>query len=648
VSGCPVGYRRLGDDCFEVCKPGFVLRGRRRCEKKLVQDSWCPKDYLHYKNRCIKHKVSNKRTNKCPKHYKMDSTGVCAKTLTVSSQCPDGHHSHPAHGCHRKETVPPVCTDEEYQLVGPNTCLREQVKPFMASCPDKYELLGDACVHHRTVNYTCPHGFDFHNETQKCTFVEERSFCGASHDRQGSSCVQIKKTTPICPGDFMPAGDACVHGVITSMRETRSRTVSRMVNGVLTNYSKSSEVSASCPEGFSEAHGQCVKEESVPAKCPEGYTMDKKSGYCIVHSGFTKGCPKGWKLVANACQRTLTHDPICPKGGHLHRGRCVMTEAVDAGAGTCPSGWTHFKDKCFIRAEEAAVCPGGFHRHGKTGRFCAKYVKAAAVCPPGFELATPTTCERKLGQKPLCPAGWSDDGTECVTQVVDAPRCMKGYFFKKHGVCERVVVYQARATCPHGLRRVGDSCHHVIIPRPCCARVYSPDAKLGCHGHDHKRAGNCVHQMPTHASMMSCPRSYRLNRAGASCTRTRIAHRYCPNKWREVGNNCLELVHRRKKSGCQLPLLPVEGYCARSHVISLKCPKGYRRYRRKCVRRRRAVRGCPTGSDRWNGPQCGCPPGYKLVGRICAQISAPLEDIDQAEEGPAWQVPDVLKTDEGV
>ena len=153
-----------------------------------------------------------------------------------------------------------------------------------------------------------------------------------------------------------------------------------------------------------------------------------------------------------------------------------------------------------------------------------------------------------------CPLGTHRVGRACVRNV--ARRCPVG----THRV-GRACVRNVARRCPLGTHRVGRACVRNVARR--------------CPAGTHRVAGRCVRVR------RACPP--RTKRVGNRCVPVRHA---CPANTKRVGNRCVPLRVKHAVRRCPAGRRLVHGRCVVVHRAG-RCPRGYVRRGRRCVRRHR-------------------------------------------------------------
>ena len=195
--------------------------------------------------------------------------------------------------------------------------------------------------------------------------------CPGGYDRSGSTCTKTNstgaqyKTVYNCPSGYkLVNGNKCTR---TVSNNAQKKTVYNCPSGsdkVNTNQCKTlidayRRTATTCPSGYQQSNGNCIKETTVSKKtvykCPSGYSLvngnkctrnvDKEPSKKTVYK-----CPSSYTLVnGNKCTTgaTAVYDAVpkttftCPEGVLVDGNKCkITTPANKQTKYNCPDGYT--------------------------------------------------------------------------------------------------------------------------------------------------------------------------------------------------------------------------------------------------------------------------------------------------------------------
>jgi hypothetical protein len=321
-------------------------------------------------------------------------------------------------------------------------CYRIDFAEPIVECPSGFTVLSGQCSKTITMSKTfgCASGYTRSGDTCSIsTSTPVEKICPATHFmNQAGRCELVESSKPLrCELGFEVDGTQCVK------RETQPIT------------------EAGCPDGFSEAFGQC---EKVTYQLQGHYCANIKmaSTPSCTGSGLTQTCYV-YNETLGSCDKSTFVDvvSICPANTTMSGSNCVYTDAYNIVA-SCPAGYTRTNGSCskYEIKDANKSCLTGYTMSGTT---CSKVENQSIVsCPTGYAKVG-STCHVTTPINISCPtAGYSWNGSSCVKPETQAatPICQSGYSWNGSS-CVKPETQAATPVCQSGYSYNGTSCRKI-------------------------------------------------------------------------------------------------------------------------------------------------------------------------------------------
>ena len=478
---CPAGYIKNGTKCTKTStsatldatpsyNPDQVITTDAKyndggnykiyadyIKEQVDLDYSCPSGYTLNGVYCIKYtsatQVSGGVTYTCPYGYTKNGT-KCTKTYSATYKGGSTSYSCPNGGTLNgtKCTITTTASSNGQY-----------------SCPAGYTQSGSSCYKVYTASaktsngyYTCPNGGTLngskcvtsgtsYNATAKTTYG---SWVAKGTQYYTSAAKSYQNTTSWLQLNGMITGAAC--GSPCGGKGTWYK---------YTYYTRSANISYSCPNGGTLSGSKCVTSGTsynatyhggtTSYSCPNGGTLNGST--CTLTTNATistsYSCPSGYTQSGSSCIKTYnatgstaTGYYTCPNGGTLSGSTCYITIDATKVVGdtyySCPSGYTYnsSKRKCqkkisaTITPEYRYSCPTGYTRTGSgTNTKCYKVIKGQGnyYCEDAGATLNGTKCVKKVNggiSHYTCPTGYTLSGTKCsktTSATIDATATTK-------------------------------------------------------------------------------------------------------------------------------------------------------------------------------------------------------------------------------
>ncbi|EZG72988.1 putative oocyst wall protein [Gregarina niphandrodes] len=361
-----------------------------------------------------------------------------------------------------------------------------------------------------------------------------------------------------------------------------------------TNYIERSEPEWSCPREYTEEGRRCVQFDVVDVEigCVDGW--EYRNGECIAIDIQLPEmvCPEEFEKIGDRCTRSI----IAPK------------QMI------CPENQIHTIHGCKqnVVAEPAIQCIGSTMSQG--------------------------VCQRTIRMRPdpQCTLGFKLGGDErtCFKESVTSGQttCLDQFSFDEHGMCERMVVGDVLATCPHGYTRDNFTCHRKVVHpalRTCDFGLMSED-------------GTCLSTKSLGRPMAACPHGAVLN-AYMKCeatakhpiSKSKKKKEACDTGFKQTGDECVKTLFMEPSYSCDGGATLVGSECVStiSSAVLLSCLPGQTLDGDACYYDEATTTStsCAPGFDltldgkclkrEVTNPQLACPQGYRPgVDAMCHQI----------------------------
>ena len=462
---CPEGYTLNGDICYKyvpaTAKPGTTTykckEGKLDGDKCIIETSpvtktgesiyTCKQGRLEG-TKCIIETSYLTRTTTGNSYYTCDNGGElkgsrCYKYSYASKNCStsDSYYTCDLSGGSRQSS---------------STCsYSASVKQDYVcdSCPSGYTANGNYCVGYVYANpvdksYWSNPVNKTYSSPQQTGVIGNLRRTYVNHSCTAKKCTYVyAESTKVskyeCPSGYSSYGSTCAKQD-TKTRSCRTNTEYSCPYGGNRSGSTcyyqgtyhSGSTTCSCPSGYSEQNGSCVKETSYQATkhtnngetiyyCPTGY---EQSG-----SGTNTKCTKR----VDADKKTGETEYSCPPGydksGSGVNTKC--TKKVDAEKETseteytCPTGYVQKGTTCYTYTDATEktsykyTCPKGYDKEGKEENTkCVKTVKSKTTyyCEDEDAKLKDDKCIKTIkgGLKGYeCPNGYIQNNDKCVKKT---------------------------------------------------------------------------------------------------------------------------------------------------------------------------------------------------------------------------------------
>ena len=466
---CPEGYTLNGDICYKyvnaTVKPGTTTY---KCEKGKLENNKCVieatpttkdgetiyscKEGRLENNKCIIETSYLTKRNDGNTYYTCDNGGdlrgdrcYTVKYDYASKNCSssESYYTCDLSGGNRQSSS--SCS---YQATGtPSTSC--------SSCPSGYSENGNTCVGYVYANlvdksyWSNPVNRTYSSAQQTGTIGNLRRTY-VNHSCTARACTYIyaestRVASYACPSGYAQVGSTCAKADVKTRSCSTTTNYSCPYGGSRSGSTcyyqgtyHSGSTSCSCPSGYSEQNGSCVRknESSYQATkhtttgdtiyyCPNGYNQ---SG-----SGTSTKCTK----TVDADKKTTDKEITCPSGydksGSGENTKC--TKKVDATPVkgetqyTCPSGYVQKGTTCYTYTDATNKktykysCPEGYDKSGEgENTKCSKTIKSTTTyyCEDKDARLVDDKCIKTIkgalkGYE--CPTGYIQNNDKCVKKT---------------------------------------------------------------------------------------------------------------------------------------------------------------------------------------------------------------------------------------